>query len=73
MSLTIRILIALVAGLVAGIALSEYGGKLDAAVVDIAQPVGKAWLNGLQMPLIPLIFALLVTCLLYTSPSPRDS
>ena len=61
MSLTVRIMIALVAGLVCGIALSEYGGALDARIVDIAQPVGKAWLNGLQMPLIPLIFALLVT------------
>ncbi len=61
MSLTVRIMIALVAGLACGIALSEFGGALDARIVDIAGPVGKAWLNGLQMPLIPLIFALLVT------------
>jgi Na+/H+-dicarboxylate symporter len=61
MSLTVRILIALVLGLVSGIALAEWGGSYEGQVVAIAQPVGKAWLGGLQMPLIPLIFALLVT------------
>ncbi|ETI62837.1 sodium:dicarboxylate symporter [Sphingobium sp. C100] len=61
MSLTIRIMIALVAGLASGILLAEWGGAWDAEVVAIAQPIGKAWLGGLQMPLIPLIFALLVT------------
>ncbi len=61
MSLTVRILIALVAGLACGILLSEWGGTWDARVVELAQPIGTAWLNGLQMPLIPLIFALLVT------------
>ncbi|WP_070158220.1 dicarboxylate/amino acid:cation symporter [Sphingobium phenoxybenzoativorans] len=61
MSLTVRILIALVAGLVAGLALSAWAGDGGAQVVAIARPVGKAWLNGLQMPLIPLIFGLLVT------------
>ncbi|SEI70300.1 Na+/H+-dicarboxylate symporter [Sphingobium sp. AP50] len=61
MSLTVRILIALVLGLGCGIALAEAGGAWEADVVAVAQPIGKAWLGGLQMPLIPLIFALLVT------------
>jgi Na+/H+-dicarboxylate symporter len=61
MSLTVRILIALVLGLGCGIALAEMGGAWEADVVAVAQPIGKAWLGGLQMPLIPLIFALLVT------------
>jgi Na+/H+-dicarboxylate symporter len=67
MSLTVRIMIALVAGLACGIALSEFGGTLDATVVDIAQPVGKAWLNGLQMrssgtaTRTLILFALLLT------------
>lgn len=73
MSLTVRILIALAAGLVAGIALAEWGGALDARVVAIAQPIGKAWLNGLQMPLIPLIFALLVTGVASAATSARTS
>ncbi|WP_288287744.1 cation:dicarboxylase symporter family transporter, partial [uncultured Sphingobium sp.] len=61
MSLTVRILIALLLGLGLGIALTEWGGAWEGDVVALAQPVGSAWLNGLQMPLIPLIFALLVT------------
>lgn len=61
MSLTVRILVALVLGLAGGIALAEWGQGWDVPLLSIAQPVGKAWLNGLQMPLIPLIFALLVT------------
>lgn len=61
MSLTVRILIGLTLGLASGIALTEWGAAWEANAVAIAQPVGKAWLGGLQMPLIPLIFALLVT------------
>ncbi|MBT2242460.1 cation:dicarboxylase symporter family transporter [Sphingobium sp. BHU LFT2] len=73
MSLTIRILIALLLGLASGIALSEWGGALDADIVDIAQPIGKAWLNGLQMPLIPLIFSLLVTGVASAATTARTS
>ena len=61
MSLTVRILMALMLGLASGIALAEGGQGWDVPLLSVAQPVGKAWLNGLQMPLIPLIFALLVT------------
>ncbi|MDX3899988.1 MAG: cation:dicarboxylase symporter family transporter [Sphingobium sp.] len=73
MSLTVRILLALLAGLLAGIALAEWGGAWDAEAVAIAQPLGKAWLNGLQMPLIPLIFALLVTGVASAATSARTS
>ncbi len=73
MSLTVRILLALVAGLLAGIALAEWGGAWGAEAVAIAQPLGKAWLNGLQMPLIPLIFALLVTGVASAATSARTS
>ncbi|MEG8221468.1 dicarboxylate/amino acid:cation symporter [Sphingomonas sp. HH69] len=61
MSLTVRILVALILGLAGGIALAEGGQGWDVPLLSVAQPIGKAWLNGLQMPLIPLIFALLVT------------
>lgn len=73
MSLTVRILIALVLGLACGIALTEWGGRWDSEVVAVAQPVGKAWLNGLQMPLIPLIFALLVTGVTQAATAARSS
>lgn len=73
MSLTVRILIALLLGLTCGIILSEWGGGLDGDVVAVAQPLGKAWLNGLQMPLIPLIFALLVTGIAQAATTARTS
>lgn len=60
MPLTVKIVLGLLLGLASGIALAEWGGGIDAQIVSIAQPIGKAWLGGLQMPLIPLIFSLLV-------------
>ena len=42
MSLTVRILIALVAGLGCGILLAEWGGAWDASIVSVAQPIGRA-------------------------------
>lgn len=73
MSLTARILIALLLGLGLGIALTEWGGAWEGDVVALAQPVGSAWLNGLQMPLIPLIFALLVTGIAQAATTARSS
>lgn len=61
------------AGLASGIILSEWGGGRDADVVAIIQPIGEAWLNGLQMPLIPLIFALLVTGIAQAATTARTS
>lgn len=58
--LTVRIVLGLLLGLGCGMILSEYGGGLNERIVSIVHPVGKAWLGGLQMPLIPLIFGLLV-------------
>lgn len=42
MSLTVRILIALVLGLACGIALAEGGGAWGDDIVALAQPIGKA-------------------------------
>lgn len=73
MSLTVRILIALLLGLSCGIALTEWGGAWEGDAVALAQPLGSAWLNGLQMPLIPLIFALLVTGIAQAATTARTS
>ena len=73
MSLTVRILLALAAGLACGIALAEWGGAWEGQVLAIAQPLGKAWLGGLQMPLIPLIFALLVTGIAQAAATARSN
>lgn len=61
MSQSTRILLALVAGLVGGIMLASNAAELVDPVASIAQPIGQAWLNALQMTIIPLVFSLLVT------------
>jgi len=61
MSLAPRILLALVAGLGLGIALT--GGWPDgaAAVLPVLRLVGTAWLDGLRMTVVPLVFSLIVS------------
>lgn len=61
MSQATRILLALIVGLVVGIALATFAvGSVD-GVVAVAQPIGTAWLNALQMTIVPLVVALLIT------------
>ena len=61
MSQSIRILLALVGGLLLGIALAGAAPGAAAGLAKVAQPIGSAWLHGLQMVIIPLIVGLLVT------------
>lgn len=61
MSLTNRILAALVAGLVCGALLGRFGGGAQATVLPVVQTIGSAWLGGLRMTIVPLVFVLLVT------------
>lgn len=56
-----RILLSLVAGLALGIALATWLPGAVPGTVAVTQPIGTAWLNGLQMTVIPLVFSLLVT------------
>ena len=50
---------ALIAGLLLGWALA--GGPAEASAAAIAGPVGTVWLRALQMTIVPLVAALLVT------------
>ena len=50
---------ALIAGLGLGWALS--GGPAESAAAAVAGPLGSLWLRGLQMTIVPLVAALLVT------------
>lgn len=56
-----RILIALVAGIATGVALAALAPGAVDPVASAAQPIGQAWLNALQMTIVPLVVALLVT------------
>ena len=60
MPLTWRILLALVAGLGAGLAAAELDPQALSVIVSIAEPVGGIWLDALKMTIIPLVFGLVV-------------
>ena len=61
MSQPARILLALVLGIAGGIALAAGAPTAVPGALAVIQPVGTLWLNGLQMTVIPLVVALLVT------------
>lgn len=71
MSQASRILIALVAGVVAGILLSGHAPGAAATVLAVTRPVGNAWLHALQMVIVPLIVALLVVGIAATTEAAR--
>jgi Na+/H+-dicarboxylate symporter len=61
MSQATRILLALVAGLVLGMACAHLDGPRALAAIAVTGPIGVAWLHGLQMVIVPLVMGLLVT------------
>lgn len=61
MSLTVKVLIALVAGLVAGILIDPSRSPVLAGLVTAADTVGTIWVNAIRMTVVPLVVSLLVT------------
>jgi proton glutamate symport protein len=60
-SVSMRILLALIAGLLAGALLAASGFTPLPTLLSVARPVGKLWLDALTMTVVPLVFSLLVT------------
>lgn len=60
MSNTTRVLLALVVGAALGLALALWAPGAAASAAALAQPVGKLWLNALQMTVVPLVAAMIV-------------
>ena len=60
MSLTTRMLVALIAGLVTGIVATTVDDATASAIVRVTDPVGSIWVNALRMTLIPLVVSLLI-------------
>jgi len=58
-------LIGLVAGLLAGLALA--GSALEPGALELAEPVGALWLQGLKMTILPLVAGLLFTGIVETA------
>jgi Na+/H+-dicarboxylate symporter len=71
MSQATRILLALIAGLAAGIALARFAPGAVPNVVAVAEPLGTAWLHALQMTIVPLVVSLLVTGVAATAEAAR--
>ena len=57
---TARVLIGLVAGAVVGLTLAQGSPSAAGTAVAIAQPVGRLWLSGLQMTVVPLVLSLVI-------------
>ena len=60
LSPTARILIALVLGAIAGLLAAGTSPDTARLAALVAQPVGRLWLNALQMTVVPLVFALVI-------------
>lgn len=60
MSATSRVLTGLGAGALIGLLLVGWNPTLALQVANVAQPIGKLWLNALQMTVVPLVLALVV-------------
>lgn len=60
-SLSARVLLALILGLVIGATIQAAASPTAARVVGWVEPLGGLWLNALRMTVIPLVVSLLVT------------
>lgn len=60
-SLSVRVVIALVAGLALGAAAAAYAPDAARGPIEVVEAFGTLWLNALRMTVVPLIFAVMVT------------
>lgn len=73
MSQTVRILTALVAGLLLGIAGAAWAPGVADRAIPVAETLGGLWLDSLRMTIIPLVVALLVTGIAASAEAARAS
>ena len=59
-SLTKRVLLSLLAGLLLGIGVSASADPRLLSAVSFVQPIGTLWVNAIRMTVVPLVFSLLV-------------
>lgn len=60
MSPSSRVFTGLLGGIIAGLLLSRFLPDAVPQISAIAQPIGKLWLNALQMTIVPLVVSLLI-------------
>lgn len=73
MSQATRILLALIVGIIAGIASVAWGSGWADRAIAIAEPLGGMWLSALQMTIVPLVVALLITGIAASAEAARAS
>src|SRR5262244_2894378 len=61
MSLTTRVVVALVLGFAAGLLVLAYPIPALLKLVRIVEPIGILWVNAIRMTVVPLIVSLLMT------------
>jgi Na+/H+-dicarboxylate symporter len=69
----VRILTALVVGLLLGILTAQWSPEAVAPATAVAEPVGGLWLDALRMTIVPLIVSLLVTGIAASAEAARAS
>ncbi|MCB1559803.1 MAG: cation:dicarboxylase symporter family transporter [Xanthomonadales bacterium] len=60
MTNTTRTLAGLGIGIIAGVTMAWLDGPLGETLANLIQPLGRLWLNALQMTVVPLVLALVV-------------
>ena len=60
MSLSTRVLVALGAGIAAGIALSQIDAGLSRSIVAVVEPFGTLFVNAIRMTVVPLVVSSLI-------------
>lgn len=60
MSLSTRVLIALVAGLAVGLGLTVVDPSIARAIVSVVEPFGTLFVNGIRMTVVPLVVSSLI-------------
>jgi proton glutamate symport protein len=67
MSLTTRVLMALVLGLAAGLVVLAHPAPPLLKLVSIVEPIGSLWVNAIRMTVVPLVVSLLITSVVSSS------
>ena len=67
MSLTTRVLMALVLGLAAGLVVLAHPTPPLLKLVSIVEPIGSLWVNAIRMTVVPLVVSLLITSVVSSS------
>jgi len=70
MSLTLQVLVALIAGLAVGLGLAGSESALALGALAVLGPIGALWVNAIRMTVIPLVVATLIVGV-SAAPDPR--